>query len=292
MQLSLSPSFASHVPPKGQLLKWVGNKQRFAAEICKFFPDRINRFYEPFLGSGAVLATYRPDIGIGADVFSPLIDIWKELAKDPESLKNWYSERRDRIIEEDKKDVYSSVLASFNRKHNGPDFLFLTRSCYGGIIRFRKSDGYMSTPCGPHNPISSDSFSKRVNEWYQRMKNHTFVHSDFEQMFADAKRGDLIYCDPPYVDSQGILYGAQSFQLSRLMKSIDEAKSRGVKVVLSIDGTKKSGNHLCDVEIPDNLFETEAVIKVGKSMLKRFQIEGQKAHEEEVTDRLLLTYSL
>jgi DNA adenine methylase len=291
MQLALSPSFASHVPPKGQLLKWVGNKQRFAAEICKFFPDEVKTYYEPFLGSGAVMATYRPEKGVGSDVFSPLIEIWNELKNNPETLKSWYRDRRDRIISEDKKTVYASILSSFNKCHNGPDFLFLTRSCYGGIIRFRKSDGHMSTPCGPHNPISSSSFNKRVDHWHTRMKDYTFQHSDFEDTFSKAKRGDLIYCDPPYVDSQGILYGAQAFKLSRLMDAIAKAKSRGVNVALSIDGTKKSGNHLCNVEIPDGMFETEVSIKVGKSMLRRFQIEGKTANDEEVTDKLLLTYS-
>lgn len=291
MQLALSSSFASHVPPKGQLLKWVGNKQRFAAEICKFFPDNINTYYEPFLGSGAVMATYRPKKGVGSDVFGPLIEIWNELKNDPDSLKSWYKDRRDQIITINKKEVYASVLSSFNANHNGPDFLFLTRSCYGGIIRFRKSDGYMSTPCGPHNPISSSSFNRRVDHWHNRMKNYTFKHSDFYDIFKLAKEGDLIYCDPPYVDSQGILYGAQSFKLSRLMSSIEEAKNRGVYIALSIDGTKKSGNHLCNVKIPENLFETEVTIQVGKSMLRRFQMEGKTTEEEEVTDKLLLTYS-
>lgn len=124
------------------------------------------------------------------------------------------------------------------------------------------------------------------------MRHYEFIHTDFEEIFDRAKAGDVIYCDPPYVDSQAILYGAQSFELSRLMTAIDLAKVKGVKVVLSIDGTKKSGNHLCDIEIPDKLFETEAIVKVGKSMLRRFQIEGQSASDEEVTDRLLLTYPL
>ena len=290
MQLPLSPAFASHIPPKGQLLKWVGNKQRFAAEICKFFPEDINTYYEPFLGSGAVMATFRPNKGVGSDAFGPLIEIWNELKNDPESLKQWYQERRDRILSDDKKAVYDSVLASFNLKHNGPDFLYLTRSCYGGIVRFRKADGYMSTPCGPHTPISPSSFSKRVDQWHNRMKDYTFIHRDFDDAFKSAKRGDLIYCDPPYVDSQAILYGAQAFELSRLMSSIQEAKSRGVRVALSIDGTKKSGNHLCDVEIPEGLFETEVSIQVGKSMLKRFQLEGLTTVDEEVTDKLLLSY--
>lgn len=184
--------------------------------------------------------------------------------------------------------VYESVKASFNNHHNGADFLFLTRSCYGGIVRFRKSDGHMSTPCGVHTPISVDTFRKRVNEWKYRMKNVIFLNLDYREIFEMAKPGDLIYCDPPY--SHSILYGAQNFNLEELLKCIDKAKSRGVKIALSIDGNKKSGNYLCHLPIPDKLFEQELFIWVGRSMLKRFQMEGQSLEAEQVTDRLLLTY--
>jgi DNA adenine methylase len=59
---------------------------------------------------------------------------------------------------------------------------------------------------------------------------------------------------------------------------------------LSIDGTKFSGTKLCDVDIPEGLFKQEVFINVGRSMLKRFQMDGQSLEKHVVTDRLLLTY--
>ena len=106
-----------------------------------------------------------------------------------------------------------------------------------------------------------------------------------------SKEGDLIYCDPPYSHSQSILYGAQDFNLSGLFEKIQEVKEKGVKVVLSIDGKKKSGNYLCDLPSPEGLFEEESYVRVGRSMLRRFQMEGQTLESEMVSDRLLLTYS-
>jgi hypothetical protein len=32
-----------------QLLKWVGNKQRFAQEIVSYFPTDYGTYFEPFL---------------------------------------------------------------------------------------------------------------------------------------------------------------------------------------------------------------------------------------------------
>mgnify|MGYP000975437690 CR=1 FL=1 len=290
MQLTLEQKYLTYYPPKSQLLKWVGNKQKFAVEITRNFPTDIKRYIEPFLGSGAILATVAPVNGLGSDTFKPLIEIWQKLASDPTGLIEWYAVRRNRIGKESKEEVYKSVLAAYNSKPNGADFLFLTRSCYGGIVRFRKGDGYMSTPCGVHTPIPVENFAERVKEWKRRLKSVSFEHLDFKEAFAQARKGDLIYCDPPYSHSQSILYGAQDFRLEDLLSQIDKAKSKGVRVALSIDGHKKSGNFICDLPIPDGLFENEILVNCGRSMLRRFQLEGQSLEHEVVSDRLLLTY--
>ena len=107
---------------------------------------------------------------------------------------------------------------------------------------------------------------------------------------ARAEAGDLVYCDPPYVDSQTILYGAQEFDLRRLFEAIRDCKARGVYVALSIDGTKRSGSTLCDIPIPGGVFEREVFVNCGRSMLRRFQLGGQTLDNEVVADRLLLTY--
>lgn len=290
MQLTIEHKYANYTPPKSQLLKWVGNKQKFANEICRFFPSQFNTYYEPFLGSGAIMATLAPKVGVGSDSFKPLIGIWEMLKNNPMELVRWYAERRDRISSEGKVNVYESVKSSFNQNNNPADFLYLTRSCYGGIIRFRKSDGFMSTPCGAHEPIPVSTFRSRVIEWSGRMRNVDFFQFDYRQAFELAKEGDLIYCDPPYSHSQSILYGAQEFKLEELLSSIETAKSRGVKVALSIDGNKKSGNFICDLPIQTGLFDQEIFISLGRSMLRRFQMEGQTLEAELVSDRLLLTW--
>lgn len=106
----------------------------------------------------------------------------------------------------------------------------------------------------------------------------------------NASRGDLVYCDPPYTFTQSILYGAQSFNLANLFDAIRDCKRRGVCVAVSIDGTKGSGSTVCNVPIPSGLFEREVMIHCGRSMLKRFQMNGKTLEKEIVHDRLLLTY--
>jgi DNA adenine methylase len=272
------------------LLKWIGNKQRMAHEIVSYFPRDFGTYYEPFLGSAAVLGTLQPERAVGSDTFAPLIEIWQALRSDSTTLKRWYADRYRRMIYGEKVAEYERIKASYNRKPNGADLLFLCRSCYAGVVRFRQADGYMSTPCGPHRPIPPESFAERVDDWRGRTRGTEFERLDYREAFAQARAGDLVYCDPPYTHSQAILYGAQRFRLSQLLSVIADAKARGVRVAMSIDGTKRSGDHVCNLPIPDGLFEREVLVNCGRSMLRRLQMGGQTLEGEIVADRLLLTY--
>lgn len=277
-------------PFRAQLLKWIGNKQRQADAIIEYFPKDFGTYYEPFLGSGGVLGVLAPKRAVASDVFAPLIEIWQLLREAPEVLKEHYAERHSLIAKHGKRDAYELVLRNYNAKPNGPDLLFLCRACYGGVVRFRKNDGYMSTPVGAHDPVPPESFAARVDLWHGRTAGTEFRRQDFADAMAATSEGDFVYCDPPYGDSQAILYGAQEFSIRRLFESIAACKERGVRVALSIDGTKYSGRKLCDVPVPPGLFAREEFVRVGRSMLKRFQMDGQSLAEHEVQDRLLLTY--
>ena len=110
-------------PYKTQLLKWIGNKQRFAHEIISFFPKRFGTYHEPFLGSGAVLGVLAPQKAEAADSFKPLITIWQTLKKDPEQVKRWYRERWEEAQKCGKVEQYEKVKNRYNSGANAADFL-------------------------------------------------------------------------------------------------------------------------------------------------------------------------
>lgn len=277
-------------PFKTQLLKWIGNKQRFAHEIISFFPKIFGVYHEPFLGSGGVLGVLSPNKAEASDCFLPLIEIWRTVKSNPTRAVDWYRTRWEQMHHGDKLAAYEAIKANYNAKANGADLLFLCRSCYGGVVRFRMRDGYMSTPCGVHDPIHPQAFARRVAEWRKRIAGTEFFHRDYRESLDRARSGDVIYCDPPYSHSQAILYGAQSFSLDDLFQLIEKAKKRGVFVALSIDGSKKSGEQLCPITWPRGLFAREETVNVGRSMLRRFQMAGETLETENVSDRLLLTH--
>ncbi len=278
---------SDRVPPP-QLLKWIGNKQRFATLIANEFPASYGKYYEPFLGSGAVLGAMSPHEGVVGDILKPLIELWQLLQIDPQKMYDFYKKTWEEYVVDPKK-VYYAVLASYNQNPNPLDFLFISRTCYGGVVRFTKQ-GRMSTPMGPHKPIPPSSFKSRMMLWRNRVRNTTFIHASYEITCKDIKEGDVVYCDPPYIDSQAILYGAQAFVFQDLISEIKKWKKIGAKVALSIDGHKKSGKKIVNINIPEGLFERQLLIDGGSSMLKRFQKKDQIMLGEDVNDRLLLTW--
>lgn len=272
------------LPP---LLKWIGNKQRVAPLIASQFPQQFGTYYEPFLGSGALLGALRPERAVASDLLAPLMEIWQAVAWDPDAVKQWYLSRwlQSQI---DAKAAYQQIRDRYNAMPNGADLLWISRSCYGGVMRFRKADGHISTPLGIHRPLAPKVFNRRVDLWHQALGGVTLVQGDFRQALATARAGDLVYCDPPYLHAQSILYGAQGFCLNDLWTTIGDLKGRGVYVALSLDGSKR-GKPLA-VPIPEGLFERELFLEGGRSMLLRFQREGESLENERVQDRLLLTY--
>ena len=281
------------------LLKWIGNKQRFASIIVANMPTAFNNYYEPFLGSGAVLAELlmQDDTSLyphfnyayGSDILPFLIDIFRSVKEDPNEIIEYYNKEISAYYE-NPEEQYEFIRNRFNQNHNAFDFCLLSRTCYSGVIRFRKADGYMSTPKGPHNPIKPSVFANRVALWSNLIQKADFYTESFEKAMAKPQHGDVVYCDPPYTHSQSIIYGAQDFNINVLWNKIAECKDRGAYVMLSINGSRESKKKDISIDIPAGLFERELAVNCGTSMIDRLQNSGKDMVDEVVHDKLLLTW--
>lgn len=281
------------------LLKWIGNKQRFAETIISYMPDEFNDYYEPFLGSGAVLAELlsseatvdhpKFNHAYGSDILPFLIELFNLVKYNPQQTLDYYSKEISEYYL-DPINKYDEIRDRFNNAHNPYDFLLLSRTCYSGVIRFRKVDGYMSTPRGPHKPISPETFEKRVLLWNGLLSKASFETESYISAMDKAKSGDVIYCDPPYTHSQGIIYGAQDFSVDMLFSKIKECKERGIKVILSINGMRDSKTKDISITPPEGLFERKLLVNCGTSMIDRLQHSGETMKGKKVDDQLLLTW--
>ena len=162
-----------------QLLKWVGNKQRYAEIIAEKIPVDFNNYIEPFVGTGAILGTIKPKRGIAGDILEPLIDLWKIVQQKPHEILQFY-ESSYKEYQTDRLGTYDKRKESYNKNPNPFDLLFISRSCYAGVMRFTK-EGTISTPIGPHNLISPETFEKRLIQWHEAIQNTTFYAQDFEK---------------------------------------------------------------------------------------------------------------
>jgi len=279
---------AERTRPSGQILKWVGNKQRYAAAIARHLPAEEGTYFEPFVGTGAVLATMRPDRGVAGDTLGVLIDLLRLVQRDPNRLVAHYEHERAQIVARGR-EAYEEIQARFNINPTPDDLLVLSRTCYGGVVRFTRG-GTISTPMGPHHPMAADKLARYMTEWQARLRGVEFVCQDFSETMAAAGSGDTIYCDPPYLHGQSILYGAQDFQLARLWEAVTAAVERGARVAVSVDGYRRSGDRMIDLGMPIGLFERELMIERGGCMLRRFQMGGSDMALERVADRLLLSW--
>jgi DNA adenine methylase len=273
----------------GQLLKWVGNKYQDAPTIIKYLPYKYGTYYEPFLGTGGVLGNLNPSKAITGDTLEPLIDFWKLVNTEPGTVIDHYRETTAEMRDSDKEIIYEKIKESYNENPNALDLLMISRTCYGGVIRFTE-DGEISTPIGPHDPMKSSTFEKRTHEWHEIIQGTEFYNQSFEETLATVEENDLVYLDPPYVLCQNILYGAQDFSVGKLWNVVEQCKKNGAYVALSIDKSKKSGDVEVDVDVPEDLFEQEVLVEKGSSMLRRFQMEDEEMVGENVRDRLLLTW--
>ena len=281
------------------LLKWIGNKQRFAETIVSYMPQEFNNYYEPFLGSGAVMAELLysdsekmfPHFkhAYGSDLLPFLIDVFDLVKNSPSKLTKYYKKEITEYYTNTKA-KYEEIRDRFNANRNALDFCLLSRTCYSGVIRFRKADGYMSTPIGPHKPISPETFESRVSMWHTLLQKASFNCESYTVAMDRAKTGDLIYCDPPYTHSQSIIYGAQDFNVDTLFQKIQECKDRGVYVILSINGMRDNKTKDISTTPPDGLFERHLLVNCGTSMIDRLQNTGKEMKNKKVDDQLLLTW--
>jgi len=156
-------------------------------------------------------------------------------------------------------------------------------------VRFTRQ-GTMSTPMGPHRAMPAEKLRLRLDEWQERIATVRFECQDFSETISEAGAGDLVYCDPPYVHGQTILYGAQDFSLDELWKALGGAIERGASVAVSVDGWRQSGDKEIDPSLVEGMFARELLIERGGCMLRRFQMIGEDMAAEQVADRLLLSW--
>ena len=265
------------------IVKWVGGKRQLMFELLKNMPKEYNRYFEPFIGGGALFFELQPDNAYISDMNEELINLYQvvrdnvyELIADLQKhdiTKEYFMEIRN--IDRTKEYKSWSSVKKASR------FIYLNRTCFNGMYRVN-SKGEFNVPFGHYkNPRILDE--NNLINCSNLLQKTEIKHSDFSEILREVKKGDFVYFDPPYVPlsetSSFTSYTKDGFDMDmqfKLRDVCDELDSMGVKFLLSNSDTK----------LVNELYENYNIKKVFASR----QINANADGRGKITEVLVRNY--
>ncbi|MGV3208624.1 MULTISPECIES: DNA adenine methylase [unclassified Corynebacterium] len=230
------------------LMKWVGGKRQLLPAIRSALPAAgFQRYFEPFLGGGAVLLALAPGKATVNDLNTELINVYR-VARDHVDeligLLAGYPNTPEFFYELRALDRDPEVFAALSAVERAARTVYLNRTCYNGLYRVN-SAGQFNAPFGRYkNPTICDEPTLRAVGTYLRDNDVQLLNGDYAVLLEAAQAGDFVYLDPPYdpvnVTSSFTGYAAGGFdrsQQERLKQACDELDARGVNFLLSNSAT-------------------------------------------------------
>ncbi|PCI02564.1 MAG: DNA adenine methylase [Zetaproteobacteria bacterium] len=191
------------VPP----IKSQGIKTKLVGWISSHVEElEYDRWVEPFMGTGVVAFNVRPKKALLCDSNPHLIKFYKALqAKEITGalVKKRLTEEGKRLLLSEG-EYYYDVRKRFNAEGDPLDFLFLSRSCFNGMMRFNKKGGYNVPFCKKPNRFAQALVTKISNQVESisqiiEQGDYEFRNQDFQETLSELKATDFVYSDPPYI---------------------------------------------------------------------------------------------
>jgi DNA adenine methylase len=219
-------------------LKWAGGKSRLLKKIEPFLPpaDVRQRYYEPFLGGGAMFFHLKPETAWLSDKVEDLIVTYRAVRDNIDDLVSILREYQDLHMKEGKsfyKQVRAQKARDFAPLKRAARFIYLNKTCYNGIYRVN-DHGEFNVPMGRYErPRILDEPTLRSAS--VALENASIRPRDYAKALASVKKGDFVYLDPPYwgrytsyhKDGFGV---EQQEELARLFRKVS---SRGAYVMMN-----------------------------------------------------------
>jgi len=220
------------------VLKWAGGKSGILTDLLLHFPDRFDRYVEPFLGGGAVFLSLKVGTkAIISDSNLDLINLYKVIRDKPKGLMTILDSWADLYSEA----FYFSLRTARpeSKVNQAARLLYLNKTCFNGLYR-ENSKGEFNVPFGKRVRCPTLYDRENLLRASDRLKDAEIMDSDFEAVINRSTTGDLVYCDPPYqplsTTSSFQGYTPQGFPLSfqeRLRDCCVRAANRGATVIIS-----------------------------------------------------------
>jgi len=231
----------------GPIVKWVGGKTRLLGELIARLPARYNRYFEPFAGGAALFFRTAPAAAVLNDRNADLIATYRAVATDVDAVIRRLEVHRRHHGEDHYYDLrarWNDRSVSWAQVDRAAAFIYLNKTCYNGLWRVNRS-GAFNVPMGRYvaPPICTPDALRAAAKVLARAE---LRNGDYRDAVADAKKGDLVYFDPPYdpvtPTANFTSYTGDGFGPDDQRALADLAKSlvaRGVHVMLSNSDTPR-----------------------------------------------------
>jgi len=241
---------AARDPSLRPYLKWAGGKRQLLPEIKKYLPKDLEkgRYYEPFVGGGAVLFEEQPKRAVINDSNTDLMLTYRairdhigELIEALNVHKNTNS--REYFFEVRGWDRDAEKFKKLPEVERAARLIFLNKTCYNGLYRVN-ARGLFNVPYGCYpKPAICDEPALRAVHTYLRNNEVEILNEDFADAVRTADERSFVYFDPPYHSSDRVnftAYQAEKFdekEQRRLRDAFAALTERGVRCLLSNSDT-------------------------------------------------------
>ncbi|EGF15950.1 DNA adenine methylase [Streptococcus sanguinis] len=224
--------------------KWTGGKRQLLGELRSYMPETYGRYFEPFVGGGALFFDLAPEKAVINDFNEELINAYRQIKNNPAELINLLIKHK----ENNSKDYYLELrsadrdgrISRMTGVERAARILYILRVDFNGLYRVNSKNQF-NVPYGRYkNPKIVDvDLLYQISE-YLNENDVEILQTDFAEAVKDAQTGDFVYFDPPYIPlnetSSFTSYTHEGFSYEeqvRLRNTFKELTERGVYAMLS-----------------------------------------------------------
>ena len=224
-------------------IKWLGGKRQLMTELVNRMPSSYGRYYEPFVGGGALLFKLQPDGALINDENKQLINMYIQIRDNVEDLILKINEYDAVLCDVD---YFKELRSRYNQKilkneldvDCGALFIWLNKHLFNGSYKLNKK-GLLSQSYN-YRTHGSSIMEDNLRAMSQYLKYVTICSEDFEVVCSTVKSGDFVYFDPPYLsDAEHKIFnrytkdGFSFDDQKRLADLVHRLTDLGVKVIVS-----------------------------------------------------------
>jgi DNA adenine methylase len=228
-------------------VKWVGGKRQLLVQFRRLnlyppekFDAKKGKYFEPFVGGGAVFFDLLPNEAYLSDLNKELITTYNVIKNNVEKLIISLKKHKN------EKEYFLKVRSQNPNKLDGINvasrFIFLNKTCFNGMYRVNQSGGF-NVPFGRYNnPLICDE--ENLRKVAKALQGVEIKNEDYKEVLKRARSGDFVYFDPPYYPvsktASFTSYTAETFLEKEQMELRDvavELHKRGCFVMLSNSDT-------------------------------------------------------